>query len=133
MSQSRLSRYESAEKITDVWCLPTANGKNGHGAEFPLALPGRCIALSSDPGDLVIDPFLGSGTTALAALDLGRRCVGFDISEQYVALSRARVAAACAGPGARTLWDVDVRPGAASTNGNGAYDAQLPTRAHARS
>ena len=38
-------KFESAEKITDVWCLPTATGKNGHGAEFPLALAGRCIYL----------------------------------------------------------------------------------------
>ena len=40
-------RYESAEKITDVWCLPTSTGKNGHGAEFPLALAGRCITLTT--------------------------------------------------------------------------------------
>jgi DNA modification methylase len=59
-------RYESVEKITDVWCLPTSTGKNGHGAEFPLALAGRCIALTSRKGDLILDPFVGGGTTALA-------------------------------------------------------------------
>jgi DNA modification methylase len=88
--------YESSEKITDVWCLPTSTGKNGHGAEFPLALPGRCIALTSEEGDLVLDPFMGSGTTALAAVALGRRCVGFDISEAYVKLARERVEIATA-------------------------------------
>jgi len=64
--------HESAEKITDVWCLPTSTGKNGHGAEFPLALAGRCIALTSRKGDLVLDPFIGSGTTALAAVRASR-------------------------------------------------------------
>jgi len=82
------------QKITDVWCLSTSAGKNGHGAEFPLALPGRCIALSTEPGDLVLDPFIGSGTTALAALELKRRCIGFDISDAYVRLANERVAAA---------------------------------------
>jgi DNA modification methylase len=82
--------YESAEKLTDVWSLPTAGGKNGHGAEFPLALPGRCIALTSNPGDLVLDPFVGSGTSALAAIELGRRFIGFDMSENYVDLARTR-------------------------------------------
>lgn len=86
--------YESPEKITDVWCLPTSNGQNGHGAEFPLALAGRCIALTSREGDLVVDPFVGSGTTAIAAVKLGRRCVAFDISEKYVELARTRVATA---------------------------------------
>jgi len=84
-------QYESPDKITDVWCLPTSPGKNGHGAEFPLALPGRCIALSSNPGDLVLDPFIGSGSTAVAAVELGRRCVGFDVSEEYVRIARKRV------------------------------------------
>lgn len=77
-------RLESAEKITDVWCLPTSTGKNGHGAEFPLALAGRCITLTSRKGDLVLDPFVGSGTTAVAAVLLGRRCLGYDISEKYI-------------------------------------------------
>src|SRR5205823_778014 len=58
---------------------------------FPLALPGRCIALTTEPGDLVLDPFLGSGSTALAAVELGRRCIGFDISEKYIRLSEERV------------------------------------------
>jgi DNA modification methylase len=88
------SLHESEERITDVWCLPTSTGKNGHGAEFPLALAGRCIALTSRQGDLVLDPFVGSGTTALAAEELGRRCVGYDISEQYVNVAKQRLEAA---------------------------------------
>lgn len=106
-------QYESMEKITDVWCLSTAGGKNGHGAEFPLALPGRCIALSTEPGDLVLDPFIGSGTTALAALELKRRCIGFDISDEYVRVASARVAAARTSDVA--LWDYEP----AALNGSG--------------
>jgi DNA modification methylase len=87
-------RYESAEKITDVWWLPTSTGKNGHGAEFPLALAGRCIALTSREGDLVLDPFLGSGTTAVAAVSLGRRALGYDISEKYIDVAEQRISAA---------------------------------------
>src|SRR5690606_4164853 len=61
------------DKVTDVWCLPTSNGTGGHGAQFPLSLPGRCIGLSTRKGALVLDPFVGSGTTSLAAKALGRR------------------------------------------------------------
>ncbi len=88
---------ESAEKITDVWCLPTSTGKNRHGAEFPLALAGRCIALTSKKGDLVFDPFIGSGTTAVASAELGRRCLGYDISETYIDVAEQRVTAAARG------------------------------------
>ena len=98
--------YESSEKLTDMWYLPTSTGQNGHGAEFPLQLPARCIALSSDEGDLVLDPFLGTGTTALAAMELGRRCVGFDISDKYVQIATERVTAAKAALAASPLWDV---------------------------
>ena len=58
--------------------------------------PGRCIALSSREGDVILDPFLGSGTTALAARQLGRRCVGFDISDRYVELAHTRLTEATA-------------------------------------
>jgi hypothetical protein len=84
---------ESSEKLTDVWTLSTATGFNGHGAEFPTALPGRCIALTSQEGDLVLDPFVGSGTSALAAMALSRRFVGFDISKKYIELATKRATA----------------------------------------
>lgn len=85
------SDRESRAKITDVWSIPTSGGKNGHGAEFPLALAARCIALTSRENDLVLDPFVGSGTTALAAAALGRRCLGYDISEVYVQIAEQRL------------------------------------------
>lgn len=86
----RNTQYEF-DKVTDVWCLPTASGKDGHGAQFPLALPGRCIGLTTEPGDFVLDPFVGSGTTSVAARQLGRRSIGFDIDENYLETARKRL------------------------------------------
>ena len=83
--------YESSGKLTDVWYLPTANGNNDHGAEFPISLPGRCIQLTTKEGDLVLDPFIGSGTTALAAMELKRRCIGFDTSRLYLETAEGRI------------------------------------------
>lgn len=84
----RNAPYE-AEKITDVWFLRTSGGRDGHGAQFPLELPARCIALSTNEGDLVLDPFIGAGTTAQAARLLKRRCLGFDVSDTYLKTARS--------------------------------------------
>jgi site-specific DNA-methyltransferase (adenine-specific) len=65
----------------------------GHPAPFPEELPRRLILLLSFPRDVVADPFLGSGTTAVAALRLGREIAGFDLSAEYVESARRRVAA----------------------------------------
>lgn len=80
-------------KLSDVWVIPTSSGGDGHGAQFPAALPGRCIALSTDPGDIVFDPFVGSGTSVVAALALGRRAIGVDTSKEYIATAGRKVAA----------------------------------------
>lgn len=80
-----------ADKITDIWFMPTSNGSGGHGAQFPLSLPARCIALSTAKGDLVLDPFVGSGTTSVAAAMLERRSLGFEVSEEYLEIARKRL------------------------------------------
>lgn len=80
-------------KLSDVWVIPTSSGGDGHGAQFPAALPGRCIALSTDPGDVVFDPFVGSGTSVIAALALGRRAIGVDTSKEYLATASRKIAA----------------------------------------
>lgn len=81
--------YES-EKLTDVWCFRTSSGRDGHGAQFPIELPARCIALTTQKGDVVLDPFVGAGTTVVAARLLSRRCMGFDISERYLRIAQRR-------------------------------------------
>ena len=70
-----------------VWELPVSKVK-GHPAPFPETIPRRLIDLYTAPGELVLDPFMGSGTTALAAVATGRVCVGYDISEEYCQLAR---------------------------------------------
>ena len=87
-------QFES-EKLSDFWHLPTSAGGDGHGAQFPLQLPGRCIALSTNEGDTVLDPFIGSGTSAVAAVLLNRRYIGFDISDEYLKTAEEKIAEAC--------------------------------------
>lgn len=65
--------------------------KSLHPATFPLALARRLIDLFSHEGELVMDPFCGSGTTLLAAQDAGRNALGFDINEKYIDLSKGRL------------------------------------------
>lgn len=79
------------DKLTDTWVLPTSSGGHGHGAQFPIALPGRCIALSTDANDLVLDPFVGIGNPGVAARALARRFIGIDISPTYLARAREAI------------------------------------------
>lgn len=66
--------------------------KNVHPAVFPIALPAKCIRLFTHEGELVLDPFVGSGTTLLAAQDLNRNAVGFDLKREYIDITKPRLA-----------------------------------------
>jgi site-specific DNA-methyltransferase (adenine-specific) len=68
-----------------------------HGCQMPEQLLGRIIRACSNPGDLVLDPFAGSGTTLVVAKKLGRRWIGFELSKNYAAKTQARLDAAAAG------------------------------------
>jgi site-specific DNA-methyltransferase (adenine-specific) len=72
-----------------VWVVPRTEGE--HPAEKPLALISEWVRLFSEPGETVLDPFMGSGTTGVACLKLGRRFIGIDIEERYFDLSRRRI------------------------------------------
>lgn len=87
-------RKPSAEysKRNNWWYIPPERGE--HPAVFPEALARDHILSWSNPGDLVFDPFTGSGTTAKMALETGRRFVGCDISKEYVEMARRRVSQA---------------------------------------
>jgi site-specific DNA-methyltransferase (adenine-specific) len=76
---------------TNVLHLATECFNRNHSAAFPDELPSWFIKLFTQPGDVVLDPFVGSGTTALAALQFGRSYLGIDISDEYVKLARERV------------------------------------------
>jgi len=92
-STATLFRDEFMEATTDVWEMaPESANRVGHPAPFPVELPQRLIGLYTYEDDLVVDPFVGSGTTAVAALRTGRRYVGYDTDEGYIAAARARVA-----------------------------------------
>ncbi|MEO0281513.1 MAG: DNA methyltransferase [candidate division WOR-3 bacterium] len=65
--------------------------KNIHPAVFPIGLPKKCIELFTHEGELVLDPFVGSGTTLLAAKDLNRNAVGFDLNKKYIELCEQRI------------------------------------------
>ncbi|WP_407377449.1 DNA-methyltransferase [Methanobrevibacter sp.] len=75
-----------------VWTFPAVNAKKiGHPAPFPLELPHRLINLYSYEGDVILDPFCGSGTTCIAAIQNKRNYVAYDISEEYVELAQNRI------------------------------------------
>jgi DNA modification methylase len=76
---------------TNVLHLATECGNKRHSAAFPTALPQWFIALFTDPGDAVLDPFVGSGTSLEAAAELGRAAVGVDVSEEFVSLCRKKL------------------------------------------
>ena len=82
------------DKLSDVWTLPTSNGRDGHGAQFPIALPARCIALTTSENDLVLDPFVGAGNSGVAARSLDRRFIGIDVCKEYLSTANQRIAEA---------------------------------------
>ena len=88
-----VSNWVGRDKVypTNVLHMATETGNKNHSAVFPLDLPKWFIKLFTKPGDSVLDPFVGSGTTALAAIELGRSFVGIDINSEYVTLSRERI------------------------------------------
>jgi site-specific DNA-methyltransferase (adenine-specific) len=77
---------------TSVWKINPGNDAPEHPCEFPLELPSRCILLTTAPGDVVIDPYCGSGTTLLAAKGLGRKAIGIEIEEKYCEIAAKRLA-----------------------------------------
>jgi len=92
VKRERLERHEWVEwGSRAVWDFPSVRANDQHEAMFPIELPKRCIRLLTDPGEVVLDPFMGSGTTALAAIELGRHYIGFDKSKDFVELARNRI------------------------------------------
>jgi modification methylase len=88
-ADSDISKEEFLKFGKSVWVMNTANAKQvGHPAPFPKELPFRCIKLFTYPGDLIVDPFVGSGTTCLAAKETKRHWIGYDIEENWVKLAR---------------------------------------------
>lgn len=84
--------YAGMRNKRSVWTVATEGYSGAHFAVFPPALIEPCILAGSRPGDIVLDPFLGSGTTAQVAQALGRNWIGCEINDQYAPLQQARTA-----------------------------------------
>ena len=90
--KSDISKDEFLEWTNGVWTFSGESKKKiGHPAPFPVELPKRCIKLFSYKGDVVLDPFAGSGTTLVAANMLGRKVFGIEISREYCELAMKRI------------------------------------------
>lgn len=78
--------------LTDVWEVKKVPRRiSGHPATFHVDVPKRCIEVSTKEGDVVLDPFMGSGTTAVAAKELKRNFIGFEVTQEYIDIANKRL------------------------------------------
>lgn len=90
--QATIGRDSFLEWTKSVWEFPAESAKKvKHPAPFPVELPARCIQLYTYANDVVLDPFMGSSTTAVAAQEAGRSWVGYEVSQEYIAVSSERL------------------------------------------
>jgi len=90
--ENTISKEQFIEWTKSIWTIKAESAKKiGHPAPFPVEIPYRLIQLYSFKDDIVLDPFMGSGTTAIAALKSNRKFVGYDINEEYIKLAQMRV------------------------------------------
>ncbi len=95
MSIPSLASNPNGANLRNYWLLGPAPSSLEHYASFPPEIPKRCILAASRPGDTVLDPFLGSGTTELVADQLGRNAVGVELNPKYAEMARRRIANDC--------------------------------------
>jgi site-specific DNA-methyltransferase (adenine-specific) len=89
---STMTKEQFLEYTKSIWTFPAESARKiGHPAPFPVELPYRLIELYSFSDDVILDPFMGSGQTAIAALKAGRHYVGYDIDPAYVSLAEKRI------------------------------------------
>ena len=90
--ENSISKEQFIEWTKSIWTMNAESARRiGHPAPFPEELPFRLIQLYSFKDDIILDPFMGSGTTALSAVKSERKFVGYDISKEYVTLSEKRL------------------------------------------
>ena len=91
--ENTIDKDQFMEWTKSVWSMNTESAKKvGHPAPFPLELPYRLIQLYSYKGEVVLDPFMGSGSTAIAALKSERKYIGYDVEAEYIKLAEERIA-----------------------------------------
>jgi site-specific DNA-methyltransferase (adenine-specific) len=90
--ENSITKEQFMEWTKSIWTIKAESARRiGHPAPFPEELPYRLIQLYSFKGDIVLDPFMGSGTTAVAAIKSERKFVGYDISQEYIDLAEKRL------------------------------------------
>jgi modification methylase len=90
--ENTISKEQFMEWTKSIWTMNAESARRiGHPAPFPEELPNRLIQLYSYTNDIILDPFIGSGTTAISALKTGRKYVGYDISKDYINLANHRI------------------------------------------
>jgi site-specific DNA-methyltransferase (adenine-specific) len=90
--ESTCTKKEFLEYTKSIWIFNTESAKKvNHPAPFPVELPRRCIQLFTFKGDVVLDPFMGCGSTAIAAIRTGRHFVGYDINSEYILTAQNRI------------------------------------------
>jgi DNA modification methylase len=87
---NQAERGPNKRNLRTVWDLNTQPFAGAHFATFPTALVKRCLLLTSRPGDLILDPFMGSGTTGEVALHSNRRFLGIELNPSYLELAKGR-------------------------------------------
>ncbi len=102
--KSTFSKDEFIEFTKSVWSFNAESAtKIGHPAPFPVELPARCIKLYTFEEEVVLDPFIGSGTTAVSAIDLNRHYVGYEVDGEYVKIAEKRIKQAIGRKNQQTL------------------------------
>jgi DNA modification methylase len=94
-----IGEQEVKELIQPIWRMPSGSGKNAHRYGSPRKVVAKLIELFSDPGDLVLDPFAGHGTTLVEAKRLGRRSIGYEIDVDSIEQAERNLLAVNAGEG----------------------------------
>jgi len=90
--ESTITRDQFLEYTKSIWSFPAASARKvGHPAPFPVELPYRLIQLYTYTNEIILDPFMGSGSAALAARKLSRHFVGYEIDEDYIRLAETRL------------------------------------------
>ena len=95
-----MKKYNQGKQLRDVWEFPVCqgyervkgiNGRAAHPTQKPLSLFKRLVEMATEEGDIVLDPFIGSGTTAIATMQLNRGWVGIEIDKKYVQIAKDRI------------------------------------------
>ena len=91
LSKHPIGKYYTKKYTHNVWKFPVDSGNKGHSAVFPIELPLRCIEHFTKENDVVLDPFMGSGTTGVACKKMNRKFIGMEINKEYIKIAKDRI------------------------------------------